>query len=146
MVKVEYNIPTAPNVLIKRFVATAEDKIFTKYKNFRYDKINNIFNLNNKDFEVIDEATENITKANKVLKNDIESKGESYDNIGEKLKNEGSGTSSQTNTRPIDGSVRTYIMPNQFKNTNAKEGLVGGTIMSIQEKKAIKELLMQFLN
>ncbi len=98
------------------------DKIFTKYKNFRYDKINNIFNLNKKDVQVVEEATENITKANKVLKNDIESKGENYDNIGEKLKNEGSGTSSQTNTKPIDGSVRTYIMPNQFKNTKPNYG------------------------
>jgi len=98
------------------------DKIFTKYKNFRYDKINNIFNLNKKDVQVVEEAAENINKANKVLKNDIESKGENYDNIGEKLKNEGSGTSSQTNTKPIDGSVRTYIMPNQFKNSKPNYG------------------------
>jgi|TARA_Y100000289_G_scaffold27674_1_gene27260 hypothetical protein len=98
------------------------DKVFTKYKNFRYDKINNIFNLNKKDVQVVEEATENITKANKVLKNDIESKGENYDNIGEKLKNEGSGTSSQTNTKPIDGSVRTYIMPSQFKRDKPRYG------------------------
>lgn len=98
------------------------DKIFTKYKNFRYDNLNNIFTLNKKDVQVVEEATENITKANKILKNDIESKGENYDNIGEKLKNEGSGTSSQTNTKPIDGSVRTYIMPNQFKNTKPNYG------------------------
>ena len=98
------------------------DKIFTKYKNFKYDRINNIFNLNKKDVQVVEEATENITKATKVLKNDIESKGENYDNIGEKLKNEGSGTSSQTNTKPIDGSVRTYIMPSQFKNTKPNYG------------------------
>ena len=98
------------------------DKIFTKYKNFRYDNLNNIFTLNKKDVQVVEKAAENITKANKVLKNDIESKGENYDNIGEKLKNEGSGTSSQTNTKPIDGSVRTYIMPNQFKNTKPNYG------------------------
>ena len=98
------------------------DKIFTKYKNFRYDKINNIFNLNKKDVQVVEEAAENINKANKILKNDIESKGENYDNIGEKLKNEGSGTSSQTNTKPIDGSARTYIMPSQFKNTKPNYG------------------------
>ena len=98
------------------------DKIFTKYKNFRYDKINNIFNLNKKDVQVVEEANENINKATKILKNDIESKGENYDNIGEKLKNEGSGTSSQTNTKPIDGSARTYIMPSQFKNTKPNYG------------------------
>tara|TARA_A100000172_G_scaffold81071_1_gene72776 strand:+ start:3040 stop:7836 length:4797 start_codon:yes stop_codon:yes gene_type:complete len=100
----------------------ALDGVIKKYKNFRYDKINNIFNLKKKDVQVVEEANENINKATKVLKNDIQSKGEDYNNIGEKLKNEGSGTSSQTNTKPIDGSVRTYIMPNQFKNTKPNYG------------------------
>ena len=98
------------------------DKIFTKYKGFKFDKANKIFNLSKKDVQVVEEATENISKANKVLKNDIESKGENYDNIGQKLQNEGSGTNSQTNVRPIDGSVRTYIMPSQFKNTKPNYG------------------------
>ena len=98
------------------------DKIFTKYKGFKFDKANKIFNLSKKEVQVVEEANENINKATKILKNDIESKGENYDNIGQKLKNEGSGTSSQTNTRPIDGSVRTYIMPNQFKNTKPNYG------------------------
>ena len=98
------------------------DKIFTKYKGFKFDKANKIFNLSKKDVQVVEEATENINKATKILKNDIESKGENYDNIGEKLKNEGSGSSSQTNTRPIDGSVRTYIMPRQFKKSKPNYG------------------------
>tara|TARA_B100000214_G_scaffold368149_1_gene339247 strand:- start:1214 stop:6025 length:4812 start_codon:yes stop_codon:yes gene_type:complete len=98
------------------------DKIFTKYKGFKFDKANKIFNLSKKEVQVVEEANENINKATKILKNDIESKGENYDNIGQKLQNEGSGTSSQTNTRPIDGSVRTYIMPNQFKNTKPNYG------------------------
>ena len=98
------------------------DKIFTKYKGFKYDKLNNIFNLNKKDIQIVEEAADNINKATKVLKNDIESKGENYDNIGEKLKNEGSGTSSQTNTKPIDGSARTYVIPNQFRNTKPNYG------------------------
>jgi hypothetical protein len=98
------------------------DGVIKKYKNFRYDKINNIFNLSKKDIQIVEEANENIKKATKILKNDVESKGENYDNIGEKLKNEGSGTSSQTNVRPVDGSVRTYIMPNQFKNTKPNYG------------------------
>ena len=98
------------------------DKIFTKYKNFRYDNLNNIFTLNKKDIQVVEEAAENINKATKVLKNDVQSKGEDYDNIGEKLKNEGSGTASETNTKPIDGSARTYIMPSQFKNTKPNYG------------------------
>ena len=98
------------------------DSVIKKYKNFRYDKINNIFNLPKKDIQVVEEANENISKATKVLKNDIQSKGENYDNIGDKLKNEGSGTSSQTNVRPIDGSVRTYIMPSNFKRDKPRYG------------------------
>lgn len=98
------------------------DKIFTRYKGFKADKANKIFNLDKKDVQIVEEATENINKANNVLKNDIESKGENYDNIGNKLKTEGSGTSSQTNVTPIDGSVRTYIMPSQFKNTKPNYG------------------------
>ena len=98
------------------------DKIFIKYKNFKFDKVNKIFTLNKKDVQVVEEANENITKATKILKNDIEGKGENYNKIGEQLKVEGSGTSSQTNTRPIDGSVRTYIMPSQFKNSKPNYG------------------------
>ena len=98
------------------------DTIFKKYKGFKYDKANNIFTLNKKEVEVIEEANENIKKANQILKNDIESKGEDYNNLGEKLKTEESGKSSQTNIQPTDNSVRTYIMPSQFKNTKPRYG------------------------
>ena len=46
--------------------------------------------------------------------------------VADKLKNEGSGTSSQTNVRPIDGSVRTYIMPSNFKRDKPRYGDASG--------------------